>query len=190
MSVEPRRLGKYELQERLGHGGIAEVWKAFDPQLQRYVALKILHADLQNDPEFITRFQREARIIASLHHPNIVQLHDFQVARDSQSHVTTAYMVMDYIEGQTLASYIAQTSHKGQFPPAAIVHLFTSIGLAVDYAHQKGLVHRDIKPANILLDPRNTTRSPLGEPILTDFGMVKLLGASTGLMSSSWLGTQ
>ena len=190
MSTEPQRLGKYELQERLGRGGMAEVWKAFDPQLQRHVALKVLHADLQNDPEFVTRFEREARIIAGLHHPNIVQLHDFQVSRTAKSHVTTAYMVMDYIEGPTLADHIAHTSGQRQFPPATeIVHLFTAIGLAVDYAHQKGMIHRDLKPANILLDQRNTTRSPIGEPILTDFGMVKLLGASTGLLSSSWVGT-
>ncbi len=72
-----QHLGKYELRERLGRGGMAEVWKAFDAQLQRYVAIKILHADLQADPEFITRFIREARVIASLHHPNIVQIYRF-----------------------------------------------------------------------------------------------------------------
>ena len=186
----PQRLGKYELQERLGRGGMAEVWKALDSQLQRYVALKILHADLQNDPEFVTRFEREARIIAGLHHPNIVQLHDFQLARTAKSNVTTAYMIMDYIQGPTLADYIAHTSGKRQFPAATqIVHLFTAIGLAVDYAHQKGVIHRDLKPANILLDQRNTTHSSIGEPILTDFGMVKLLGASTTVLSSSRLST-
>src|SRR6266849_9163105 len=74
-----QHLGKYELRERLGRGGMAEVWKAFDSQLERYVAIKILHADLQSDPEFLTRFTREARVIASLHHPNIVQIHDFQI---------------------------------------------------------------------------------------------------------------
>src|SRR5258706_6757015 len=79
MSTEPlRRLGKYGLSERLGYGGMAEVWKAFDPQLQRYVAIKLLHANLRDDPNFATRFQREAQLIASLHHPNIVQVHDFQ----------------------------------------------------------------------------------------------------------------
>src|SRR5713226_8248171 len=76
-----QHLGKYELRERLGRGGMAEVWKAYDPQLDRFVAIKILHTDLQADPEFSSRFSREARVIASLHHPNIMQIHDFQIAR-------------------------------------------------------------------------------------------------------------
>src|SRR5437764_15481424 len=129
MSTNPQRLGKYELLERLGQGGMAEVWKARDTQLQRYVAIKILHANLQEDPNFIARFEREAQLIASLHHPNIVQIHDFQIA-SSEQEGTLAYMVMDYIEGQTLADYISNTSTRGNIPsPTEIVQLFTSIGL-------------------------------------------------------------
>src|SRR5438105_11360272 len=162
MSTLTQRLGKYELRERLGRGGMAEVWKAYDSQLQRYVALKILHADLQTDPEFITRFEREARVIASLHHPNIVQIHDFQVAQAENSNSPIAYMVMDYVEGQTLADYIRTTSRQGKLPSVSdIVHLFTAISKAVDYAHSKGMVHRDIKPANILLDKRLPTSSAM-----------------------------
>ncbi len=191
MSTEPRRrLGKYELQERLGHGGMAEVWKALDTQLQRYVAIKLLHANLQADPEFVKRFQHEAQAIASLRHPNIVQIHDFQVSQSSESDSPTAYMVMAYIEGQTLAHYIANTSARGRIPsPVEIVNLFTSISLAVDYAHQKGMIHRDIKPANILLDQHNTAHNPMGEPILTDFGLAKLLGVSAGALTATSLGT-
>lgn len=190
MNTSPQRLGKYELRERLGRGGMAEVWKGLDTQLQRYVALKILHADLQNDPSFITRFEREAQVIASLHHPNIVQIHDFQISRPPESSNTIAYMVMDYVEGQTLADYIRSTSRMGRFPSASeIVYLFTSLGKAIDYAHHRGMIHRDIKPANILLDKRNTAQSMMGEPILTDFGIVKLLGTSTGTQSGAWLGT-
>jgi serine/threonine protein kinase len=74
---QDQRLGKYMLREPLGHGGMAEVWKAYDTELQRNVAIKILHANLQTDSEFIARFTREARVIATLHHPNIVQIHDF-----------------------------------------------------------------------------------------------------------------
>src|SRR6266576_2727424 len=103
MSTRPRRLGKYELQERLGSGGMAEVWKALDTQLQRYVAMKILHADLREDPDFLLRFEREARLIASLHHPNIIQIHDFRISLPPESNSPMAYMVMDYIEGLTLA---------------------------------------------------------------------------------------
>ena len=102
MSTNSQRLGKYELLERLGQGGIAEVWKARDTLLQRYVAIKILHANLQEDPNFITRFEREAQLIASLHHPNIVQIHDFQITRIPESTTPIAYMVMDYIEGLSL----------------------------------------------------------------------------------------
>src|SRR6266704_644223 len=117
MSMEPlRRLGKYELLERLGHGGMAEVWKAFDTQLRRYVAIKLLHANLQQDPNFITRFKREAQLIASLHHPNIVQIHDFQVSHPPESESPIAYMVMTYVEGWTLADYIASTSGQGKIP--------------------------------------------------------------------------
>jgi len=193
MSTTPQRLGKYELQEQLGHGGIAEVWKAFDSQLQRFVAIKLLRPNLRDNPNFINRFKREAQLIASLHHPNIVNIHDFQVYTPSESEAdssSVAYMVMDYVEGQTLADYIHNTSSKGQIPsPSEIVNLFTSISLAIDYAHQKGMIHRDIKPANILLDARNTTRNPMGEPILTDFGVAKLLSASSNTMSGAQLGT-
>jgi len=188
--LPPQYLGKYELQQQLGRGGMAEVWKALDTQLQRYVAIKILHTNLQNDPDFIKRFLREARAVASLHHPNIVQIYDFQIFHTPQSGGTIAYMVMDYVEGHTLADYIAQTSHKRRFPKAEdIVYLFTSISQAVDYAHAHGMIHRDIKPANILLDQRNTTRNVMGEPILTDFGIVKLLSAPTGTLDGSCIGT-
>ncbi len=189
-SSNPQRIGKYELRERLGRGGMAEVWKAFDSQLERYVAIKILHTDLQADPEFVTRFTREARVIASLHHPNIVQVHDFQVIHPPETSAPLAYMVMDYVEGQTLADYIRSTSRIGKFPsPADIVQLFASISRAIDYAHQQGMIHRDIKPANILLDKRHKTHNPMGEPVLTDFGIAKLLGVSTGTVSGVWIGT-
>jgi len=191
MSMEPlKRLGKYELRERLGQGGMAEVWKAFDTQLKRYVAIKILHPKLLEDPNFVTRFELEAQLIASLHHPNIVQIHDFQVSRPPESDRTLAYMVMAYIEGETLASYIGHTSAQGKIPsPVEIVNLFTSISLAIDYAHGLGMVHRDIKPANILLDKNNTTRNSMGEPILTDFGLAKLLGVSASTFTANQLGT-
>src|SRR5581483_8074435 len=110
MSSTPKRLRKYELIEGLGHGGVAEVWKAFDTHLQRFVAITLLHPDLRDDPNFTQRFKREAQLIASLHHPNIVQIHDFQIyqpTREEQEEGSAiAYMVMDYVEGQTLATYI------------------------------------------------------------------------------------
>jgi serine/threonine protein kinase len=190
MSIRPRRLGKYELRDFLGRGGMAEVWKAFDTHLQRFVAIKLLHADLQNDPDFMKRFEREARVVASMHHRNIVQIHDFQVSLPPETESTIAYMVMEYVQGQTLTDYIRSTSQQGKFPsPAEITHLFGPISNAIDYAHQRGMIHRDIKPGNILLDQRNLSRYQMGEPILTDFGIVKLLGSSTGTLSGWWMGT-
>jgi eukaryotic-like serine/threonine-protein kinase len=107
MSIVPRRLGKYELQERLGRGGMAEVWKALDTQLQRYVAIKLLSANLQADPNFVNRFRHEAQVIAALHHPNIVQIYDFYTAEDhsagSSDAEAIAYMIMEYVQGSTLA---------------------------------------------------------------------------------------
>jgi serine/threonine protein kinase len=177
MNIERRRLGKYELRERLASGGQGVVWKAFDTQLQRFVAIKQLNAHLQEDPDSIARFEREAQFIASLRHPNIVEIHDFQFVSMPDSNISIAYMVMDYIEGPTLAAYIRNTSRRGQFPSASdIVSIFTSISLALDYAHQQGMVHRDIKPANIMLDKRNAHGKPMGEPILMDFGIAKLQG--------------
>ncbi len=198
MSIIPRRLGKYELQEPLGRGGTAEVWKAFDTQLRRYVAIKLLHADLGIHPDFVSRFTREAQVVAALRHPNIVQIYDFHIAEpsapveeeDASAQSMIAYMVMEYIKGQTLAHYIHKTSHQENFPPAAeIIRLFTPISLALDYAHQQGTIHRDIKPANILLDQRNTARNPMGEPILSDFGFAKLLDAASQTVSGALFGT-
>src|SRR5947209_6613046 len=190
MNTNSRRLGKYELHELLGRGGMAEVWKAFDPHLKRFVAIKLLRADLQADSSFVARFEREAQLIASLQHPNIVQIYDFSVAQPPEVDRPTLYMVMKYVEGQTLASFIRSTSRAGNFPsPATILALFTPIALAIDYAHQKGMIHRDIKPANILLDGHNTAHQAIGEPILSDFGIAKLMGGAAGTGSGWWLGT-
>jgi eukaryotic-like serine/threonine-protein kinase len=189
MTTGPKHLGKYELREVLGRGGMAEVWKGFDPQLKRYVAIKFMHANLRSDPDFMNRFLREGQAIAALRHPNIVQVYDFQVG-SPEDEIPTAYMVMDYTEGPTLADYLRSTSYARKFPAAdEIVQLFTSISLAVDYAHSQRMVHRDIKPANILLDTHNTVHNPMGEPILTDFGIVKMMGISTMTATGTSMGT-
>ena len=165
-------IGKYTLRECLGRGGISEVWKAFDSGLDRYVAVKLLQASRQTHPDFVERFQREARVIAALHHPNIVQVYDigsFDVP--DANDVVASYMVMRYVQGETLADYIEKTSRTGRFPKTAnIVELFAGIGSALDYAHRRGVIHCDVKPSNILLDKHNSFAS-LGEPILTDFGL-------------------
>jgi serine/threonine protein kinase len=193
MSTEPtrsRHLGKYELQTLLGRGGMAEVWKAFDPQLRRHVAIKLMLTELKNDPDFLVRFEREARLVASLDHPNIVRIHDFQISQPPESETPTPYMVMDYVKGQTLSDYISSTSRKGNVPSwSDIVYLFAVTSRALDYAHQKGMVHRDIKPANILLDQRLPTAHTMGEPILTDFGVARMQGVQTGTVLGSLIGT-
>src|SRR5258706_3029337 len=186
MSTNPGRIDKYELQELLGQNGTTEVWKAFDTQAHRYVAIKLLHTDLQVNPDFVTRFQHEAQAIARLHHPDIVQYYDFSLPQPPRMGTTAAYIVMNYVDGGSLADYIRNTSRKGIFLPAAdIARLFCSIGAAVDYAHRQGVVHGQLKPTSILLDKHNTSRNAIGEPVVTDFGMVKLLGI-TGGNTSGW----
>ncbi len=171
MSIHPGVLGKYELQRQLGRGGMAEVWLAFDQRLQRHVAIKFLTPSLQYDSTFLARFLREARAVASLRHPNIVRVYDFETSVPERADAQ-AYMVMDYLDGPTLAEYLDTTSYARQFPsPGETVALFFAIGEAVDYAHQHGVLHRDIKPSNILLDRHHTTRTPIGEPILTILGL-------------------
>ncbi len=186
MSTVPQRLGQYELRQQLGHGNVGEVWKAYDSRLRRDVAIKVIYTDLQSDPNFLTRFTQEGRKVASLHHSNIVQVRD--VAINHQSSNTTAYIVSDYIESQTLGEYIAATRHKGiMLSLTDIVYLFTSLGVAIDYAHQKGVVHGNIKPSNILLDKLHVMRFVEGEPILTDFGLALLLGDEAGIGTPQYM---
>ncbi len=148
MNIAPGPLGKYELLTRLGEGGMAEVWKALDTRLQRHVAIKFLHGFLRDNAVFAARFVREAQAVASLHHPNIVQIYDFE-APDATNTDTPAYMVMDYIEGPTLAQYLSTTSHAQKFlSPLELVSLLLPISEAIDYAHQHGLLHRDITSAS------------------------------------------
>ena len=186
MRSNPTRLGKYELQQALGRGTMGEVWKAFDTQAGRSVAVKILHPDLSNDPNFITRFEHERQILCSLNHPNIVRIHDFGVS--SESNPPIAYIVMDYIEGYTLSNFIQNTSGKKQFPPSTdIVHLFTSIGNAIDYAHQKGIICCKIKPSNILIDAHRTAQNPMDTAMLTDLGMANIFRMNSGTPTGSWV---
>lgn len=177
MSTNPRRLGQYELQELLGRGFQTEVWKAADIQEHRYVTIKLFYPQVwQTDAEFVPSLLNEAQAIAALHHPNIVQMHNFQIAQPPEVANMTPYGVMDYVKGQSLAHYIMNTSRMGRFPSAAeIVRLLHPICLAIDYAHQQGVVHHDIKPTNIVLALPPFASQPV--PMLTDFGMVQLLQA-------------
>src|SRR5690242_14211736 len=119
MSKNPQRIGKYELQERLRLGELAETWKALDIQSQSHVTIKILQADLQIDHDFFSRFLREAPKLASVHHSNIVPIYDIQTSRLPETDITIAYIARDYVEGPTLADYIYSASRLKKFPPAA-----------------------------------------------------------------------
>ncbi len=184
MSVELRRVGKYELQKRLVRSNASEFWRAFDPQEQHYVTIKFSYTNQQVDSGFMTRFVQEAEKVAALHHPNIAQLYDVYFFPSKQlDNLATSIicMVMDYVEGQTLADYIRSTPSAGKLPPGAeIVHLFTSISLAIDYVHQHNIIHGNIKPTNILLDKSVPSQGRIGEPVLTDFSFSNLLRNNGG----------
>ena len=171
-----KQLGPYELIEPIGRGGMATVYRARQPSMEREVAIKIIADHLAADDEFMRRFQREAQIIAQLNHPHIVPVYDF--GRDNGS----AYLVMRLIEGGNLATELRR---EGSLPVARVLRLTRQIASALAYAHQRGIVHRDLKPTNILLDAD-------GDAYLTDFGIAKMLAGqpTTGLTAEgSVMGT-
>ena len=148
-------LGPYEIVAPLGAGGMGEVYRARDTRLGRDVAVKVLPQHLSTDPEFRARFEREAKTISSLNHPHICTLHD--VGRQGD----TDYLVMELIEGETLAHRL----ERGPLPSAEVLRLGGQIADALDRAHRAGVVHRDLKPGNVML-----TR---GGAKLMDFGLAR-----------------
>ena len=159
-----RIFGKYKLYSRLGIGGMATVYKAYQTNLDRYVALKVLHSNLAEEDEFIGRFEREAAAVARMRHPHIVQMFDYDTAGDSH------YMVMEFIEGPTLKAELNfRTLNHEPFTPHEIGSILTALASAIDYAHVRDIIHRDIKPSNIMFTQD-------GEIVLTDFGIVHMLG--------------
>jgi serine/threonine protein kinase len=188
MSTVPQHIGKYELKQHLGRGSAGEVWKGHNPLLHQDVAIKLLYPDLQSDPNFMKHFAQQGHLLTALHYPNLVRIREVNISRPPEANDTTAYIVMDYIEGKTLADYINETSRKGNFPsPEQIVYLFTSLGIAIDYGHQRGFVHGNIKPGNVLLARQNTKRFEGGEPLLSDFGLAQLLGSAAGISSPLYM---
>ncbi|MBN1583560.1 MAG: BMP family ABC transporter substrate-binding protein [Anaerolineae bacterium] len=172
-----KTLGKYRLMERLGRGGMAEVYKAYQPGLDRYVAIKLMHGYLAEDEDFVGRFQREAKAIAALHHPHIVQVHDFDIEGD------VYYMVQEYVEGGTLKARLQQANQANtSFSVQETVRILAAICRAVDYAHQRGRVHRDIKPDNIMFAEND-------RPVLTDFGIASIVGGARFTATGAMVGT-
>ncbi|HDD24068.1 MAG TPA: hypothetical protein ENF52_01370 [Chloroflexi bacterium] len=168
-------LGKYEVIELLGSGGMAEVYKAYHPSLDRYVAVKVLHHFLADEENFLTRFQREAKIIASFRHPNIVQVYDFDYDAKHQAY----YIVMEYLDGQSLKTVLQQGT---SIPLEEAIHIVTSVANALQYAHRHGMVHRDVKPANIIITGD-------GQVVLSDFGIAKIVNTDTLTASGALIGT-
>ena len=163
------RLGPYEVVGPIGAGGMGEVYRARDTRLDRAVAIKVLPSELGSDPEFRARFEREARAISQLQHPNICTLHD--VGR----HDDTDYLVLEYLEGETLAARL----ERGTLDPGAALTLAIQIAGALDAAHRAGIVHRDLKPGNVML-VRGATASAPSVAKLLDFGLAKPAGPSAG----------
>src|SRR6476661_2048657 len=158
------KLGPYEIQSPLGAGGMGEVYRAKDTRLERTVAIKILPAAISADPAAKQRFEREAKTISGLNHPNICILHDV----GSQDGVD--YLVMECIEGETLAKRL----NRGCLPLEQVLKYGAQIADALDKAHRSGVVHRDLKPGNIMVTPTGAK--------LLDFGLAKPASSlSTGL---------
>ena len=166
-------VGPYRLVEKLGKGGMATVFKAYHPSLDRYVAIKALHPAFMEHPGFIERFEREAKVVARLEHPNIVSIYDFS------EHEDRPYLVLKYVRGETLKARL----EKSKLTYKESRHIFRVISSALAYAHQEGVLHRDVKPSNVLLEKG-------GQIYLADFGLARIAETSqTTLSGQMMMGT-
>ena len=176
-SMIGKTVGKYRIVEHLGRGGMAEVYKAYQPSLDRYVAIKMMHTFLADEKEFLARFEREAKVVATLRHPNIVQVYDFDVESG------VYFMVMEFINGETLKTRMQDLESAGQWISTEDAgRIILAVGSALKYAHERGMVHRDVKPANVMITTDGTV-------ILTDFGIAKIVSASNLTASGAMVGT-
>jgi serine/threonine-protein kinase len=173
------RLGPYEVLGLIGTGGMGEVYKAHDTRLDRTVAIKVLPSEVSTDQERRTRFEREARAIASLAHPHICTLHDIGESLPSflesrvpspEPRVPVHYLVMEYLAGDTLAERLK----RGPLPLAQALDVAAQIAEALDAAHKHGIIHRDLKPGNVMLTTGGAGRSGVTSAKLLDFGLAKL----------------
>ena len=138
-----KRIAQYEIVSHLGSGGMGDVYRALDSRLGRHVAVKMLPAIFAQDADRVARFEREARVLASLNQPNIAALHGLEQADGKH------FLVMELVEGETLAERIA----KGPIPVEETLKIAHQIAEALEAAHAKGIVHRDLKPANVKITP-------------------------------------
>jgi len=177
-SVIGKTFGKYQILELIGRGAMAEVYKAHQPVLDRYVAVKILHSFLAEDKDFLGRFQREAQAAAQLRHPNIVQVYDFDVIDG-----VYYYMVMELIDGHTLRDKLQELATADEIMALdEAIRIAGDVTSALSYAHRQGMIHRDIKPSNVVINRED-------HAILTDFGMAKIVSdaqyTATGMITGT-----
>ena len=158
-----KTLGHYKILEQLGKGGMGEVYRAKDQKLGRDVAIKVLPEEFAQDTDRIARFQREAKLLASLNHPNIAAIHGLEESEG------THFLVLELIEGDTLADRIKN----GPIPAEESLKLALQIAEALEAAHEKGVIHRDLKPANIKVTPD-------GKVKVLDFGLAKAFAGDSG----------
>ncbi len=172
-----KQIGKYVLQELLGEGGMGQIYKARHPALDRDVAIKLIHLYRVSDTSVVDRFRREAKVVAALRHPGIVQVYDFDVEDD------VFYMVMEFVQGESLAHRLVSIDAQGgRLPLEEALRLTRLITAAVAYAHNRGVIHCDLKPDNVMLNLD-------GQPILTDFGISKFVSGERLTSTNDILGT-
>ncbi len=162
-----KQFGHYQIVAPLGEGGMAAVYKAYQPAMERFVAIKVLPRHMAGSEEFVARFKREARLLAQLQHPHILPVFDYGEAEDHP------YIVMPFLQSGTLAELM----RKQRLGLTEIRRLVSQIGDALGYAHARGMIHRDVKPSNVLLDER-------GNCLLTDFGLARMAEGSAKLTTS------
>ncbi|MDT7724782.1 MAG: eukaryotic-like serine/threonine-protein kinase [Actinomycetota bacterium] len=168
---------RYKLTSRIAVGGMGEVWQASDTRLDRTVAVKVLKAELSDDPEFLHRFRTEARMTASLNHPGIAAVHDYGETVAGEHAI--AFLVMELVEGDPLAGILAR---EGRISAERTLDILEQAGNGLQAAHEQGLVHRDVKPGNILV-------TPTGQVKITDFGIAKAADAAPVTRNGMVMGT-
>src|SRR5438034_1594760 len=162
--MSPQTIAHYRITAKLGEGGMGEVWRATDTKLGRDVAIKVLPESFAQDPDRMTRFTREAQVLASLNHPNIAAIYG----------VEERALVLELVEGPTLADRIAQ----GPIPLEEALPIARQIAEAVEAAHERGVIHRDLKPANVKVRPDGSVK-------VLDFGLAKAFEGDSAASSSA-----